>query len=166
MAHGNGNGPKWFLGGLVMGLAAAAIKGTNGHSSRMDKEEPELTSEVVDHVSELLDELELPGEIESEQEFHQFLWDYLDEHCQYEVESCPSTPFGCPDLLIAGVLALELKVNPKKNERNRLVGQVLDYGRQWRTWIILLDTPESRVQHLENLLDDNKLGHIPVISFS
>jgi len=121
--------------------------------------------EVIDEVWRLLETLEITGEIDSEREFHEILLEYFDTHSEYEVESEPNTGFGRPDILIGGVVALELKVKPNRNERNRLVGQVLDYSRQWFTIIVLWDTPQSKQQELQNLLADKGFGDLPIFAF-
>ena len=58
MADSNGNGPKLFLGGVLLGLGVAeAWRRSTTKTSRMEKEEPELVAEVMEHLEDLLDDL-------------------------------------------------------------------------------------------------------------
>ncbi len=45
------------------------------------------------------------------------------------LEMRTSTSHGIPEILINDRLVLELKVNPNKAERDRLIGQCCDYSR-------------------------------------
>jgi hypothetical protein len=89
----------------------------------------------------------------------------LDENSDWNIELWPKTPEGTPDILIEDLLALEFKFNPNKAERDRCVGQCAGYSRLWPTWIILVDTPDSRVGRLEELLQDKGLEHLAVWNF-
>jgi hypothetical protein len=60
----------------------------------------------------------------------------------------------------------EVKCDLLKAERDRLIGQTAGYSREWVTWIVLVDTPPSRVGAVEKLLADKGLGHILVFAFS
>ena len=167
----DGNEGSWlFLGGAAVGAAGYALwkqhRDDEAAKSRMELDDPELAYEVALQVLDLLGDLEFEGEFGSEAEFHNLVEDYLDKECEYEVEREPSTPYGRPDLLVGGAVAIELKVNLKGNERNRLVGQVLNYSRQWITVVLLADTPRSRVQDLEFLFKDKGIEQIPVIAFA
>jgi hypothetical protein len=86
--------------------------------------------------------------------------------CVEEITMRPNTPEGQPDILIDDHLALELKVNLSKSERDRLIGQCAGYSREWVTWIVLIDTPQHKVRELETLLKDKGLHRILVFSFS
>jgi len=88
------------------------------------------------------------------------------EVADFEIEMRPRTPEGKPDILIHDRLAIEVKVNLSKAERDRLIGQTAAYSREWVTWIVLIDTPESRVGALERLLASKDLQHILVFAFS
>ena len=63
-------------------------------------------------------------------------------------------------------LAIEVKVSLSKVERDRLMGETAAYSREWVTWIVLIDTPDSRVGSLEKLLADKGLDYILVFAFS
>lgn len=151
------------LGATAMALWAEH-KATQDKLSRTELDDPDFVLEVVSDVAELLDQMRFPR-ADSEAEYHEMFTEYLDNHTEFDVECSPMTPFGRPDILVGGVLAIELKVNPNKNERNRMVGQVLDYSRQWLTWIILIDTTPSKEQSLRNLLEDHGLDHIPIQTY-
>jgi hypothetical protein len=60
---------------------------------------------------------------------------------------------------------LELKVDPEKTERDRLIGQCCDYSCNWVTWAVVIGMPESRVKELERLLEEKSLHYIEVIPF-
>jgi hypothetical protein len=56
---------------------------------------------------------------------------YLVANTDWEVEICPDTPEGKPDILIGDLVALELKVNPQKTKETDVSEQcagILDYG--------------------------------------
>jgi len=94
------------------------------------------------------------------------LADYLQDNMDWEIEVAPDTPEGQPDILIGDLLALELKIDPSKNERDRCVGQCAGYSRLWVTWIILIDASASTVGRLEDLLADKGLDRILVWNFA
>jgi hypothetical protein len=77
----------------------------------------------------------------------------------------PSTRYGTPDILINDRLVLELKINPNKSERDRLVGQCCGYSREWVTWAIVIDMPPDKVRELQELLDAKSLHYIEVMPF-
>jgi hypothetical protein len=83
-----------------------------------------------------------------------------------EIDLRPDTCQGVPDILIDDRLVLEVKVNPNKAERDRLLGQCAGYSREWVTWVVLIDTPSYRVRELEELLAAKGLEHILVFAFS
>jgi hypothetical protein len=78
----------------------------------------------------------------------------------------PSTPYGTPDILIDDRLVLELKVNPNKAERDRLIGQCCGYSKEWVTWAVVIDMPKDSVRELETLLKSKSLHYIEVIPFN
>ncbi len=82
-----------------------------------------------------------------------------------DVEMQPDTEHGRPDILIDDMLALELKVDPNKAERDRLVGQCSGYSREWVTWAILIDSALHEIGELGSLLEAKNLHYIEVISY-
>jgi len=114
-----------------------------------------------------------PRGYDTEDEYTEALFRYLDravaeeldeDDPDVEIELWPDTDEGKPDLLIDDRLALELKVNPNKTERDRCIGQCSAYSREW-TWIILIDTPSHVVRELEELLAAKNLNYIELVQF-
>lgn len=161
------NWSKYVWVGLVGAAAGAAWSRdqvAESKRSRAERDDPELVEEVCEQVNGALEEW-MPEEIyESEDDFTEDLADFTHEQSGLEVETFPSTTEGKPDILIEGVLALEVKISPSKGERDRCVGQAMGYSRSWATWVILIDAPRSSVQALERLLVDKGVEHIVVWS--
>lgn len=99
--------------------------------SRAELDEPDDASEAYGEIGELLDAWEPDSDCVTEGEYTDDLADYLDEHSDWEIEVCPNTPEGQPDILIGDLIALELKIDPSKSERDRCVGQCAGYSRLW-----------------------------------
>ena len=102
---------------------------------------------------------------ETEKEFVSDLAEYLNQETGFEVEEYPATREGRPDILVEGVLALELKVRPTKGGRDRCVGQCAGYSRSWVTWIALIDVRPSEYGDFERLLADKGLERIQIWDF-
>lgn len=115
-------------------------------------------------VGEALDAWE-PDDYDTEEDFASDLAKYLNHETGFEVEECPPTREGRPDILVEGVLALELKLRLAKGERDRCVGQCAGYSRSWVTWIVLIDCSSSAYEDLQRLLDDKGLQRIQVWDF-
>ena len=81
-----------------------------------------------------------------------------------EVELRRKTSRGIPDILIDDQLVLELKVEPKKTERDRLIGQCCDYSVKYMVWAVVIDMPDDKVEKLRDLLDRKDLNYIDVIA--
>jgi hypothetical protein len=149
-------------------FAAGVAYSNNSHNqskvSRAEKDDPDFVEEVYEVVSETLDQWS-PIDCETEDDFTNDLFEYLADNIDYEIEMYPSTRFGKPDILIGGALVLELKVNPNKSERDRLIGQCAGYSREWATWAVLINTPRSAFDEVERLLSDKGLEHILVWGF-
>jgi hypothetical protein len=166
--HDNSHIPKLILTGTICAIAGAWWKSQQideQKKSRIEKDDPEFVDEVRSKVSDLLNELEIIGDVDSEDEFRDIIADYLEEHSEYQIEVAPHTAFGKPDILIEGTLALEAKYSPDKTEMDRSIGQCANYSREWVTWIVLFDTPQSKGQYLRNVLDDKGLDNIPIVFF-
>ena len=139
--------------------------------SRAEKDDPDGVEEVCNAIAPILDDWE-PEQFETEDDYVEDIFNYLVDETQeteetdFEIEMCPSTHEGKPDILIHDRLAIEVKVNLSKAERDRLIGQTAAYSREWVTWIVLIDTSESRVCALERLLAAKDLQHILVFAFS
>lgn len=159
---------KWIIAGIAGAFLGAWWQNEQfkrAAMSRAENDDPETLEEAREEISELIEDFEIEGEVESEEEFHDLLAEYLDEHSEFEIEEAPDTPHGKPDILIGGLLALEIKYQPKKTEFDRLIGQCARYSREWDTWIILVNTPESRIRDFEELLEDKGLDYLPIIAY-
>jgi hypothetical protein len=168
----NDNTPKpehllWAAaGGLLTGAWWVKNQHNQAKKSRSEKDDPDGVEAVCEVIAPVLDDWEPEG-YESEDEYVQDLFDYLCEETDgFGIEMFPSTREGKPDILIDDLLALEVKVALSKAERDRLIGQTAAYSREWVTWIVLIDTPDSRVGSLQKLLADKGLDHILVYAFS
>jgi hypothetical protein len=158
----------WAAGGLFTGAWWVKNQHDQAKKSRAEKDDPDGVEEVCNTIAPILDEWE-PEQFRTEDDYVEDLFNYLVEETEetdYEIEIWPSTPEGKPDILIDDRLAIEVKVNLSKAERDRLIGQTAAYSREWVTWIVLIDTPKSRVGALERLLAAKDLQHILVFDFS
>lgn len=167
-----GERPGWIhlasaglLGGLV-GAWWVRNKTEEAKRGRAERENPEGVEEVCNEIGEILDAWEPSDDCEDEDDFRDDLAEYLEAHTECEVEVTPGTLEGKPDILIDDLLALELKHDPSKAELDRCVGQCMSYSREWVTWIILIDSPPSKVGRLEQLLADKGLERILVWRFA
>lgn len=162
-----------FLGGGALGALLLKKHYDEGRKSAAEKEDPEGVEWICSLIGKLLEDW-TPRGYETEDEYTEDLFRYLqrtirdepggdDEDVTLEIQ--PGTPHGVPDILINDRLVLELKVNPDKSERDRLVGQCSGYSREWVTWTILIDTPAHRVRELEVLLESKNMNYIEVIPF-
>lgn len=156
----------WAFGGLIAGSWLARNEIEEAKKSRAELDCPEDAEEAYDEIGELLDDWEPDADCETEDDYTQDLADYLDENTDWEIEVYPNSPEGKPDILIGDLIALELKVNPTKNEINRCIGQCAGYSRLWITWMIMIDAPASKIGRLEELLIDKGLEQIQVWDFS
>lgn len=156
----------WAVGGAIAGSWLARKQIEESKKSRAELENSEEAEEAYEEIGELLDEWEPDPNCEGEDDFTQDLADYLDANTEWKVEVCPDTPEGQPDILIGDLIALELKINPSKSERDRCIGQCAGYSRLWITWMVIIDAPSSKIGRLEELLKDKGLEHILVWDFS
>jgi hypothetical protein len=162
----------WGAGGLLIGAWWVKNQADEAKKSQAEHDDPSGVARLCEELGPVLDEWE-PESCNCEDDYTDDLYRYLCE--EYiddtdssgdEIELRPTTREGVPDILIDDRLAIEVKVDPGKTERDRLVGQCAGYSREWVTWIVLLDTPANKVGALEQLLADKGLGHILVFSFS
>jgi hypothetical protein len=142
------------------------VKNQNAEAqkSRAERDDPDLVEDICQEAGEALDEWE-PDDYEAEEDFVSDLAEYLNQKTGFEVEEYPATREGRPDILVEGVLALELKFRPSKGERDRCVGQCAGYSRLWVTWIVLIDARQSEYGDLERLLADKGLERIQIWDF-
>ena len=57
-------------------------------------------------------------------------------------------------------------MEPKKTERDRLIGQCCDYSVDYMVWAIVIDMPEDKVEALRELLERKDLNYIDVVEFN
>src|SRR5258708_7259326 len=133
------------LSHLLVGIAGAAVGASVVNSqideakkSRSERDDPEEVREVCEAVASALERWE-PDEYATEDEFVGELATYLNDETGFEVEEHPDTREGQPDVLVEDCLAIEVKINPRKSERDRCVGQCAAYSREWPTWIVVID---------------------------
>lgn len=158
------------------GIAGAAI--IQGHheekrKSRAEKDDPDGVEWICDLVWDLLDDWE-PPDYEREDDYTDNLVQFLrhelggergDDGRRISVIKRTKTFCGIPDILVDDRLVLELKVDPRETEKDRLVGQCCKYSQEWVTWAIVIDMPEERLDKLVALLEAKSLNYIEVISF-
>ncbi len=165
-ANQNWSHLAWAVGGLIAGSWLARNEIDESKKSRAELNRPEDAEAAYEEIADLLDDWEPDVDCESEDDYTQDLANYLDVNTDWEVEIYPNTPEGKPDILIGDLIALELKINPSKNERNRCIGQCAGYSRLWITWMVIIDAPSSKIGRLEELLIDKGLEQILVWNFS
>lgn len=162
MSEGRGSDwERFWKPALIGGVGTALVLGARDaarRESRAYTEDAEHVEAVCDIVGPLLDEWEPHEDCETEEDFNRDLRAWLRSQSDLDpIEVAPATRDGCPDLLIEGALALELKVRASKGELDRLVGQVAGYSREWNTWAVIIDTPRSRFLRFTRLLQDKRL---------
>ncbi len=158
------------------GIAGAAI--IQGHhdekrKSQAERDDPSGVKWICDLVWDLLDDWE-PPDYEREDDYTDDLVQFLrhelrrergDDGRRISVIKRTKTFCGIPDILVDDRLVLELKVDPRETEKDRLVGQCCKYSQEWVTWAIVIDMPEERLDKLVALLEAKSLNYIEVISF-
>jgi hypothetical protein len=156
----------WRTDGSLAGAWWVKNQLEESKKSQAERDDLEGVRDICMEISEVLDTWVPDEECESENEFVFDLADYLEKKTDWEVEVQPDTPHGRPNILLGDKLALELKINPDKGERSRVVGQCAIYSRHWVTWIILIGASPSLISQLDNLLTDKGLDRILVWNFS
>src|SRR5260221_7188757 len=140
------------VGGFVFGSWLERKNLEESKKSRAELESPEEAEEVYVEIGDLLNEWQPEAECVSEEDYNDDLANYLDANTDWMIEVRPDTEVGCPDILIGGLIAIELKTNHKKNEQDRCIGQCLGYSELWITWIVLIDAQQSKVDRLNRKL--------------
>lgn len=158
------------------GIAGAAIIQSHHdekQKSQAERDDPEGVEWICGLVWDLLDDWE-PPDYEREDDYTddlvQFLGDELrdergDGGRRISVIKRTKTLYGIPDVLIDDRLVLELKIDPREAEKDRLVGQCCKYSQEWVTWAIVIAMPDERVDKLVALLEAKSLNYIEVIPF-
>lgn len=158
----NGSHLAFAIGGVLAGSWFARKTIQDSKKSRAERDFPTETEEVYEEISNLLKEWEPDDNCETEYDFMIDLHDYLEENTDLRLEIEPKTNEGHPDILVEALIALELKVNPSKAERNRCVGQCAQYSREFLTMMIIVDSPPSKIDEMYKLLIDKGLEQIEV----
>jgi hypothetical protein len=156
-----------WLGGAALGAFFIQNHHDEKRMSSAEKEDPDACKELAETVSEILDRWEPEG-FEYEDDYTEDLYDFLNEELDddIDVKMRRKTSRGLPDILIDDRLVLELKVEPKKTERDRLIGQCCDYSVDYMVWAIVIDMPEDKVKALRELLERKDLNYIDVVEFN
>jgi hypothetical protein len=163
--------PNWShlvmaIGGAIAGSWLARRQVKEAKKSRAELDDPDGAREAYEEIGELLDRWEPASDCVTEADYTDDLAAYLNENTDWEIEICPATPEGKPDILIGDLIALELKIDPSKSERDRCVGQCAGYSRLWITWMVTIDASANKIGRIEDLLSDKGLEHIEVWNFS
>lgn len=162
-----------LMGGLL-GAALLQHHQDEAKKSQAEKDDPEGVEWLCTVIGNLLDDWE-PRHYDREDRYTEALFRYLrrelpdvleEDSPEVTLEMRTSTLYGIPDILISDLLVLELKVNPDKAERDRLIGQCCGYSREWVTWAVVIDMPQHRVRELEEVLEAKSLHYIEVIPFN
>jgi hypothetical protein len=158
------------------GLAGAAIVQSHHEEERKsqaEKEDPEGTEWICDLVWDLLDDWE-SEDCEFEDDYTDDLTEFLRAELKgkrgadgrrISVTKRTQTLHGIPDIVIDDRLVLELKLDPREGEKDRLIGQCCKYSQEFVTWAIVIDMSEKRVKKLLDLLEAKSLYYIEVIPF-
>ena len=158
-----GQGGLW---GPLLGAAAGAYVMHARHAARREsrayKDDPEFVDEVCEEVEEFLGRWTPRQAHRKERGYTLDLAAFLRRHTDFDVEVEPATEEGFPDIIVGGVLVIELKLRASKAELDRLVGQAARYSRKFETWVLLLGSTESQVRQFEWLLEDRDLEMIEV----
>ena len=160
------------LGGMV-GAAVIQSHHDEKRKSQAEKDDPDGVEWICDLVWDLLGDWE-PPDYEREDEYTEDLARFLrqqlsgergDDGGRISVIKRTKTLYGIPDIVIDDRLVLELKVDPRETEKDRLVGQCCKYSQEWVTWAIVIDMPDERAEKLVALLEAKSLNYIEVIPF-
>jgi len=161
-----------FLGGGALGALLLQDHHDEARRSRAEKEDAAGVRWLCDQIGDILVDWQ-PCGYDSEDGYTKALYRYLNLRLDdieleedVDVELWPCTELGTPDILVNDQLVLELKVNPNKAERDRLMGQCSGYSREWVTWVVIIDLPRHEVGELERLLAAKSLHYIEIIPFS
>jgi len=155
-----------FAIGVAVGAGVSQFLQTDSSTQPTTLNRLQPPNEVIEEITQILDQCEPDQAFSREDDFGNWLSDYLRERSDYRIETRPSAPK--PDVLVENTLAIELKINPDKSERDRCVSQCVRYvhQQQWDTMVVLLDTPASEVRDLDSLLDLAGLEEIPIFELS
>ncbi len=166
MEQNNHNPILPILAGAAIGALAADFwqdhVDAENRKSRAEIEYPEAVEGVFRILEKVGNRIRLDTSITDENTYRRSMAMQLRFITRFDIEEEPSQ-FGMkPDILLDGLVAIELKLNPSKTELDRLVGQLVGYAREWATIICLINTPQSAVRRLRGLLEDGGLDHLEI----
>ncbi len=121
--------------------------------SRAEIEHPDRTTEVLDQLQEIITSVKLALTGNNEAAYRKRIAGYLRKRHGLNVEQEPRVDGRVPDILVEGVVAIEIKLAPKKTEIDRAIGQCVDYAKLWPTILIVVDTTDSIADEIERRLD-------------
>jgi hypothetical protein len=155
----------WGIGGLLLGNWLTRQQMDDSKKSRAERDDPQQSQELYEEMGDVLDDWEPTAGCKSEDDYPRDLAAYLESETDWGIELYKSTPEGKPDIIIGDLMVLEVKINPGRNEINRLIGQCAHYSRQWMTWMVVIGAGASTLGELERVLADKGLDHIEVWDF-
>ncbi len=156
-----------FVIGVAVGAAVSQFLQTDSSTQPTSLNRLQPPNEVIEEITQILDQCQPDQTFSDENDFGNWLFDYLRERSDYRIETGRSTEFGIPDIMIENALAIELKKElTEKSKQDRCVGQCIGYAQRWYTMLVLLDTPASEVHDLDSLLDLAGLEEIPIFELS
>ena len=136
----------------------------NEKRSFAELHDPSGVREVCEFVAIALDGWEPTLTYQSEKDLAIALAEYLRIETDFDVKISPGDSAE-PDILVADLLALKIKVDLSRKDCIQCIDQSAAYARQWMTWIIVVDSSESAIGLLQRFLADKELGHLLVWDF-
>jgi len=156
-----------FAIGVAVGAGVSQFLETDSSTPPTSLSRLQPPDKVIEEITQILDQCQPDQTFSNEDNFGNWLSDYLRERSDYRIETQRSTEFGTPDILVENALAIELKKElTKQSDQDRCVSQCIRYTQRWYTMLVLLDTPASEVHDLDSLLDLAGLKEIPIFELS
>lgn len=156
-----------FVSGAVVGAAVSHFLQTNSPAQQTSFDQLQPSRKVIEEITQILDECEPDQTFSNENDFGDWLSDYVRERSEYRIETRPSTEFGKPDILVDNTLAIEVKKDlTKKSDQDGCVGRCIGYAQGWYTMLVLLDTSPRVKERLDTLLNRPGLEEIPIFELS
>ena len=156
-----------FVSGAAVGAAISHFLQTDSPAQQTSFDRLQPSRKVIEEITQILDQCEPDQIFSREDDFGDWLSNYLRERSEYRIETRPSTEFGIPDILVDNTLAIEVKKDlTKKSDQDGCVGQCIGYAQRWYTMLVLLDTPRRVIERLDTLLNRPGLEEIPIFELS
>ena len=138
--------------GIAATLAYTSWSHEKGRRSRAEREQPELTEAVLDVLHAVFESARLTLDGADEAAYRRRIAGFLRRRHELTVEQEPRVDGRVPDILVEGVVAIEVKLSPRKTEVDRAVGQCVDYAQFWPTLLVVVDTTPSMAAEFERRL--------------